>query len=192
MAIDVIPLGAEHWDRVRAIYLEGLATGQASFEVRAPDWVEWDANHLRHSRLVAVTTADSRSGRRQAATSPQAAFDGRADEVPGIVGWVALARVSSRQCYTGVAEVSVYVAGEAWGRGVGARLLNEAVRTSEAAGIWTLQASIFPENSRSVRLHSACGFRIVGWRERIAQRRGAWHDTVLMERRSRVVGRESW
>jgi phosphinothricin acetyltransferase len=116
---------------------------------------------------------------------------GRREAAGGVVGWIALSRVSTRPCYAGVAEVSVYVAGEAWGRGVGTLLLNEAIRTSEAAGVWTLQAAIFPENTRSVRLHSACGFGIVGRRERIAQRDGVWHDTLLMERRSGVVGRES-
>jgi len=201
MPFDIIPLEPRHWNRVRAIYLEGLATGRAGFETRAPEWAEWDITHLPHSRMVAVATAEGQGERLEApGGSPHADRDRDPASEPEsrdsngegrIVGWIALSTVSDRQCYAGVAEVSVYVAGEAWGRGVGTLLLNEAVRTSEAAGVWTLQAAIFPENSRSVRLHSTCGFRIVGRRERIARRDGVWHDTLLMERRSRVVGRES-
>jgi L-amino acid N-acyltransferase YncA len=163
MDVVVRKLHPGHWNRVRAIYLEGLATNQASFETTAPDWASWDASHLRHSRLVATRGAD-------------------------VLGWAALSPVSSRRVYAGVAEVSVYVASEARRQGLGRLLLEELVRQSEAAGIWTLQASIFPENVASVELHKACGFRLVGRRERIAQHHGAWRDTVLYERRSRVVG----
>jgi L-amino acid N-acyltransferase YncA len=163
MGIVIEPLQANHWDRVRVIYLEGLATGHASFETTVPDWAEWDAAHLPYPRLLAARGAD-------------------------IVGWAALCPVSTREVYTGVAEVSIYVASEARGQGVGTLLLNEVIRTSRAAGIWTLQAVVFPGNVPSVRLHERCGFRLVGRRERIAQRDGIWHDTLLLERRSAVVG----
>jgi len=156
-------LRAEHWPEVRAIYEEGLAGGHATFETAAPEWPEWDAAHLPNPRLVAG------EGKR-------------------VLGWAALSPVSRRAVYAGVAEVSVYVAGRARGRGIGRRLLEELIEASEAAGIWTLQASIFPENEASVRLHAACGFRFLGRRERIARHHGAWRDTVLYERRSRSVG----
>ena len=157
------PLGPEHWPEVRAIYEEGLAGGHATFETASPDWPEWDAAHLSHSRLVAR--------------------DGET-----VLGWAALSPVSPRAVYAGVAEVSVYVLGRARGRGIGRRLLEELIVTSESAGIWTLQASIFPENEASVRLHQACGFRFLGRRERIARHHATWRDTVLYERRSRSVG----
>ncbi len=161
--VSVIPLAARHWDRVRDIYVEGLATGEASFETEAPDWAEWDRAHLPWPRLAAVRGTE-------------------------IVGWVALSPVSLRKCYAGVAEVSIYVAAEARGQGVGKLLLREAIGASEAAGIWTLQAVIYPTNVQSIRIHEQCGFRVVGRRERIAQREGVWRDTVLLERRSAVVG----
>jgi len=161
--IDIRPLEARDWERVRDIYVEGLATGEASFETRAPDWPEWDRAHLAAARLVAL-----RNGQ--------------------VVGWVALSPVSQRKCYAGVAEVSIYVTEAARGQGVGSRLLQEAVRASERAGLWTLQAVIYPSNPGSVRLHEACGFRVVGRRVRIAQRHGVWRDTLLLERRSAVTG----
>lgn len=147
------------WPSVRAIYLEGIATGQATFETSAPPWEEWDAKHLAHPRIV------FREGER-------------------VAGWGALSRVSARACYAGVAEVSVYVGDAFRGRGVGSRLLAALVQRSEADGIWTLQASIFPENEASARLHRRHGFRVVGRRERIAQQNGVWRDTLLLERRS--------
>ena len=156
-------LRPEHWLAVRAIYEEGLGTRQASFETVAPDWPTWDAAHLPHSRLIV------RAGER-------------------ILGWAALAPVSRRAVYAGVAEVSVYVSGAARGRGLGRLLLDGLIEESERAGIWTLQASIFPENAVSIRLHEGCGFRLLGRRERIAEHYGVWRDTVVYERRSRVVG----
>ncbi len=162
-SLRIAALESGHWDRVREIYAEGLATGEASFETRAPDWTEWDQGHLPQPRLIAILRGQ-------------------------IVGWVALSAVSRRQCYAGVAEVSIYVAGEARGQGIGKRLLQEAIRASEAEGIWMLQAVIYPTNVPSVRLHEACGFRVVGRRERIAQRDGVWRDTLLLERRSARVG----
>jgi L-amino acid N-acyltransferase YncA len=153
------------WDAVRAIYLEGIATGNATFEKSAPDWENWDASHLRSCRLVA-----------------------RSDE--NILGWGALSPVSSRRVYTGVAEVSVYVAQREWGHKVGSRLLEGLVKASEREGIWTLQAGIFPENVPSISLHLRAGFRIVGKRERLGCLDGRWRDLVLMERRSALVGTE--
>jgi phosphinothricin acetyltransferase len=148
---------------VRSIYEEGLAGRQATFETSAPDWPAWDAAHLARCRIAA----------REGST---------------VLGWAALSPVSRRAVYSGVAEVSVYVAGQARGQGIGRRLLEELIRQSEAAGIWTLQASIFPENTASTRLHEACGFRLLGRRERIARHHGVWRDTILYERRSRVTG----
>ena len=151
------------WEAVRAIYLEGIATGNATFETESPDWEDWHSHHLPEPRLVA------RAGRR-------------------VLGWAALSPVSQRPAYAGVAEVSVYVAGQTRGAGIGKALRRELVEQSESAGIWTLQASIFPENSASIAIHSSCGFREVGYRERISSLNGLWRDTVIMERRSKVVG----
>jgi phosphinothricin acetyltransferase len=158
-------MGREHWERVRSIYLEGIATGDATFETVAPEWEHWDAAHMSFCRLVALD-----------------------DKI--IAGFAALGPVSSREVYAGVAEVSVYVGAEFRGKGVGRVLLEALVRESEAEGIWTLQAGIFPENTASVALHRACGFREVGRRERVGKLGGRWRDTVLLERRSRVVGVE--
>jgi L-amino acid N-acyltransferase YncA len=155
---------AEDWPGVRAVYAEGIATGQATFETEAPLWEQWDAAHLSFARLVARPA----SGR--------------------IMGFAALCPVSARKVYAGVAEVSVYVGEEFRGRGVGSALLAELVRESEAGGVWTLQASIFAENAPSLALHRRRGFREVGRRERIARLDGQWRDTVLLERRSKVVG----
>jgi phosphinothricin acetyltransferase len=154
----------EDWEQVRAIYLEGIATGHATFEQSAPLWPAWDAAHLPTPRLVARG----------------------ADGV--VFGWAVLSPVSSRCVYGGVAEVSVYV-GEAWrGRGVGLALLQALVEQSEANGVWTLQAGVFPENGSSVALHHRCGFRTVGVRHKLGQLGGAWRDVLLLERRSTVVG----
>ena len=154
---------AAHWPGVRGVYLEGLATGDASFETEAPDWGRWDSSHLACCRLVALE-----GGR--------------------VAGWAALSPVSARRAYEGVAEVSVYVGERFRGRGLGRALLSRLVEESEAAGVWTLQAGVFPENSASLALHRACGFREVGRRERIGRLKGRWRDTLLLERRSRVAG----
>ena len=148
----------DDWNTVRTIYLQGIATGNATFETDAPEWEEWDANHLACCRLVA-----------------------RVDDA--IVGWAALSPVSRRAVYRGVAEVSVYVAGSHHGKGIGIQLLKRLIAESEAEGIWTLQAGIFPENSASIELHRKCGFREVGRRERIGKLIDVWRDVVLMERR---------
>jgi len=151
------------WEFVRAIYLEGVATGQATFETEAPDWERWDASHLPQCRLVA------RNG-------------------DGLLGWAALSPVSKREVYAGVAEVSVYVASAARGRGVGGALMRALIEASEQHGVWTLQSSVFPENHSSIALHLNHGFRELGRREQVARLHGVWRDTVLLERRSRAVG----
>jgi phosphinothricin acetyltransferase len=156
---------AGDWDQVRSVYLEGISTGQATFETQAPGWEGWDAGHLPHCRLVA------RSGER-------------------LSGWAALGPVSSRRVYSGVAEVSVYVAEKFRGAGLGLRLLGALVSCSERHGIWTLQAGILPENVSSLALHRKCGFREVGRRERIGRLGGTWRDVILLERRSRIVEAE--
>ena len=162
------PLTAAHWPQVRAIYEQGIATGNATFQTQAPGWDEWDPGHLPHSRWVALDASYGGSGQ--------------------VLGWAALSPVSGRCVYGGVAEVSVYVAGAARGRGVGRQLLAALVSASEQHGIWTLQAGIFPENTTSISIHAGAGFREVGRRERIGQLHGVWRDTVLLERRSAIVG----
>lgn len=159
------PLTPAHWPQVRAIYEAGMATGNATFETQAPEWDAWDRAHLPHSRLVAVD-----------------------DITSTVLGWAALSPVSSRRVYAGVAEESIYIADSARGQGVGRYLLQALIAASEAQGIWMLQASTFEENAASIGLHTQVGFRIVGYRERIAQRHGVWRNTVLLERRSPVVG----
>jgi phosphinothricin acetyltransferase len=165
MDLVIDSMTAADWEAVRAIYCEGIATGQATFEVDAPAWEQWDAAHLPVGRLVA-----RQQGR--------------------VIGWAALSPVSRRLCYAGVAEVSIYVAGAFQGQGVGKALLQALVAESERQGIWTLQGATFPENSASLRLQASCGFRVLGRRERIARQNGIWRDTVLTERRSRIVGNE--
>ena len=163
-SLQLRPMTAADWGRVRDIYLEGIATGQATFETEAPTSERWIDSHLPAPRLVAIS-------------------DGR------IVGWAALSSVSARSAYAGVAEVSVYVAGDWHGQRIGRGLLEKLVSESEKNGIWTLQASIFPENAASVSLHKACGFREVGTRERIGKMKDVWRNTLLLERRSKIVGR---
>ena len=152
----------DDWPAVRAIYEAGIATGNATFETAAPDWPAWDAAHLAGHRLVARV-------------------DGR------VVGWTALAPVSDRCCYAGVAEDSIYVAPEAQGQGVGRALLAAVVASAEQAGIWTVQTGVFPENEPSLVLLKRFGFREVGIRERIGKLDGVWRDVVYLERRSEVI-----
>ena len=151
------------WPTVRAIYEEGIATGHATFQPEAPTWEEWHAGHLPGCRLIAERTGH-------------------------VVGWAALSGVSSRCVYAGVAEVSIYVAAQARGGGIGRRLLEALAAESERAGIWTLQAGIFPENLPSIAVHERCGFRVVGRREKLGQMDGRWRDVLLLERRSPSVG----
>jgi L-amino acid N-acyltransferase YncA len=149
------------WSMVRSIYAAGIAGGNASFETEPPEWEIWDESHLSDLRYVAV--------------------DG--DEV---IGWVAASPVSDRCCYSGVVENSVYVDPGRQGRGVGKLLLGAFITASESAGIWTIQTGIFPENEASLALHEACGFRVVGRRERLGQLDGQWRDVMLLERRSQA------
>ncbi|QNE42279.1 N-acetyltransferase family protein (plasmid) [Hymenobacter sp. NBH84] len=160
----IIPMTDAHWPAVKAIYEAGIATGNATFETQAPAWEAWDTAHLGHSRLVAV------------------------DEAGTVRGWAALSPVSSRCVYGGVAEISVYIAAEARGQGVGRQVLQALIADSEAHGIWTLQAGTFEENKASIGLHTKAGFRVIGHRERIGQHHGVWRNTVQMERRSPTVG----
>lgn len=160
----IAPMTARHADEVLAIHQAGLDTGDAGFETAAPDWATWDADHLPHHRLVAL--------------------DGAGDRV---LGWVAVSGVSDRRVYAGVVEHSVYVHRQVRGRGVGSALLRCLVSSTEEAGIWTIQTSIFPENTGSVALHRAHGFRIVGLRERVGRQHGRWRDVLLLERRSPTV-----
>jgi len=150
------------WPAVEAIYAEGITTGDATFETETPTWAEFDTGRLSEHRLAAVE-------------------DGR------VVGWSALSPTSSRACYAGVMEHSVYVAGSAQGRGIGRALMVSLLAGAHAAGIWTIQTSILPENVASLTLHERVGFRVVGRRERIARQDGIWRDTLLLERRSPLV-----
>ena len=159
--MEIRALREEDWPAVAAIWADGIATGNATFETEVPSWDEFDRTRLPGHRLVAV--------------------DG------DVVGWAALTPTSSRDCYAGVAENSVYVAAGARGRGVGLALLDALLQGADAAGIWTVQTSIFPENEASVALHLRVGFRVVGRRERIAKLDGAWRDTLFLERRSPAV-----
>ena len=158
-------MSAADWEAVLAVYLEGIASGDATFETEAPSWERWDAAHLPHCRLVAKSGA-------------------------AIAGWAALSPVSARRVYAGVAETSVYVSADFRGRGVGRALLGALVLCSEQHGIWTLQAGIFPENVASLTLHRQCGFREVGRRERLGKMNERWRDVILLERRSENVGAE--
>jgi L-amino acid N-acyltransferase YncA len=164
--IEIRALTPGDWEAVCAIYLDGIATGQATFETTTPTWQEWNFNHLPTARLVAISESNE----------------------SGIRGWAALSRISTRLVYAAVAEVSVYVAKNCQGQGIGRVLLEQLVDESEKNGIWTLQASVFPENVASIALHKDCGFRQVGIREKIGRLNGVWRDTVLLERRSKLAG----
>ena len=160
--MEIEPLRAEHWPDVARIYAEGIATRNATFETDVPGWEAWDGAHLAEHRLVAT-------------------------EDGAVLGWAALAAASERCVYEGVVENSVYVAASAQGRGVGRALLDALVASTEAAGIWTIQTGIFPENDASIRLHERAGFRVVGRRERLGKLDGVWRDVLFLERRSEVV-----
>jgi L-amino acid N-acyltransferase YncA len=150
-------------ERVLAIYKMGIDTGHATFEKIVPDWKEWDARHLKHSRFVY-----EKEGR--------------------VLGWTALSPVSTREVYRGVAELSIYVDSGFLGKGIGSLLMDQLLISSEQHGIWTLFSSLFPENTHTLQLHEKFGFRIIGVRERIGLMDGRWRDTLILERRSRKVG----
>jgi phosphinothricin acetyltransferase len=161
---------AEDGPAVLHIYQQGADTGHATFQTAAPSWDEWDRAHMRDARLIAERNA-------------------------AIAGWAALARVSSRPDYAGVAELSIYIADDARGVGVGRLLLESLIESAEAAGYWMLEAGVFPENSASIALHKSMGFRIVGTRERLGRMThgpmtGVWRDVVFLERRSPTIGVE--
>lgn len=163
MEFRIDAFGQSDWPSIRAIYREGIETGNATFETEAPPWNVWHAGHLPFGRLAA------RSGE-------------------SILGWSALSAVSSRCVYSGVAEVSVYVGKCSRGFGIGTALLRALISASEQNGIWTLQAGIFPGNIASVKLHESCGFREVGRRERVGKLAGVWRDVLVLERRSQLTG----
>jgi L-amino acid N-acyltransferase YncA len=156
--VEVRTLLPEDWSAVADIYWDGIRGGLATFETEVPSWEAWDAAHLPEHRLVAVVAGE-------------------------VVGWAALSPASSRRCYAGVVENSVYVAREQQGQGIGRLLLDALLKGARRARLWTVQTSIFPENRASLALHERCGFRVVGVRERIAKRDGIWRDTVFLEKR---------
>ena len=156
---------ASDWEQVQQIYTEGIATGFATFETKAPSYDSWNLSHIDSCRLVA-------------------------EEDDVVLGWAALSPVSSRCVYGGVAEVSVYIGSNSRGKGVGKQLMQQLITESEEAGFWTLQSCIFPENKGSVKLHETVGFRYIGKRERVGKIHGAWKDNLLFERRSNKVGIE--
>jgi phosphinothricin acetyltransferase len=170
LAASIVPLTVEHWPRVEAIYAAGIASGHATFEARPPSWEVFDTAKLPDQRLVAV------------------------DGAGHVVGWIAASGVSDRCVYAGVVEHSLYVDPAAQGRGIGRLLLNGLIASTEAAGIWTIQSGVFPENTLSLRLHRAVGFEVVGLRRRLGRMTygplaGRWRDVILIERRSTVTGR---
>jgi len=158
--VRTVPMSAGHAQQVLAIYQAGIDEGNATFERQAPGWADFSAARLPDHRLVALDAADV------------------------VLGWVAISATSGRPVYAGVVEHSVYVHGDARGRGVGRLLLDRLIASTEAAGIWTIQSGIFPENTASMALHRGAGFRIVGRRERIGLQHGRWRDILLIERRS--------
>lgn len=158
----LIPLD---WDRVREIFIEGIQTGNATFRTEAPTWDEWENDHLSTCRLVAKQGGE-------------------------VLGWAALSPISSMSAFSGVAEVSIYIASRAAGMGIGSKLLKQVIETSEQYKIWTIQSMIFPENAASINLHRKFGFEEVGTRKQIGKLNGVWRDVVLLERRSCKVGIE--
>ncbi|WP_433411806.1 N-acetyltransferase family protein [Microtetraspora malaysiensis] len=162
-SVRIVAMAPEHADQVLAIYQLGVDEGQATFETAAPTWEQFDARKLPAHRHVAL------------------------DDEGRVLGWIAAVALSDRCAYAGVVEHSVYVHPEARGRGVGLALLQALIRSTEAAGIWTIQSGIFPENAASLALHARAGFHIVGTRERIGRHHGVWRDVVLVERRSPII-----
>lgn len=158
----ILPLDKSHFSQVKTIYQEGLDTGMASFETEVPSWELFNQKFLQECRFVAIIDKK-------------------------IVGWCALSRVSKRTVYQGVAEVTIYIAKESWNKNLGTSLFEHLVVESEKKGFWTLQSSVFEKNIASIKLHLNQGFREVGYREKIAKRNGVWHNTILLERRSKNI-----
>src|SRR6202167_5267108 len=175
MNCQITALRPEDWDAAREIYREGIATGTATLEIEIPGWEKWDSTHRQDCRLAARELSAPMRG--NTGCDPN-----------GVLGSAALSPVSTRAVYAGVAEISVYVAAAARGRGVGKALLQALVEESELNGVWTLQAGIFPENVASIALHKSCGFREVGVRRRIGKLGDTWRDVLLLERRSSKAG----
>jgi L-amino acid N-acyltransferase YncA len=161
--MEIKKMNPEHWESVKSIYEEGILTGNATAETSAPNWESWNSAHLEQCRFVI-------------------------EDNQRILAWAALSPVSGRCVYGGVAEISVYVSAEARGKGLGKKILNALVESSEKEKLWTLQAGIFPENIASVKIHEQCGFRLIGKREKIIKLNGVWRDTLLFEKRSKSVG----
>ncbi len=160
--LNILPVEEAHYPSVAKIYADGMATGIATFETKVPTWKQWDEKFLKEGRFIVSTQSQ-------------------------IIGWCALSSVSKREVYKGVAEVTIYISTEFQGKGVGKLLLNHLVGESEKLGFWTLQARIFPQNIGSIQLHQKCGFREIGFREKIGQRNGIWYDNIALERRSKKI-----
>ncbi len=160
--LEIEPLSPHDWPAVKAIYEDGIAAGDATFDTVAPTWEAWDGDHITSPRLVARSDGE-------------------------VVAWAALMPVSRRPVYRGVTDLSIYVAADHRGRGIGKALLRAMIERSEAEGIWTIQAGVFPENTASLALHRVCGFRVVGTRERIGFMDSRWRNVILLERRSGLV-----
>lgn len=165
MSVAIRPMESSDWDAVAKIYQEGMDTNLATFQTDCPPYEDWNASHMKCCRLVAV------------------------DADGAVIGWAALPPVSSRCVYAGVAEISVYISSTQRGKGVGSALQDALAAASEKEGVWTLQSGIMADNTASIRLHEKAGYRVIGYREKIEyDHNGTWHDTVLMERRSKVAG----
>lgn len=164
MNYEIRAMKSDDGQKVLSIFEEGIAGGNATFEQSAPSWEVWDSNHFNFSRFVLEDYAEN------------------------VVGWCALKPFSNRDCYRGVAEVSIYLSGSVQNKGLGSMMLQKLILDSEEHGIWMLQAGIFPENTPSIIVHEKFGFRRVGTREKIAELKGVWRDILLLERRSTVVG----
>ncbi|MEH6443114.1 MAG: N-acetyltransferase family protein [Oceanospirillaceae bacterium] len=156
------------FEQVQDIYQQGIATGNATFQAQRKSWLQWQSSMIEDTTLV-ITQHNTCS-------------------TPQLLGWAGLSAISSRDIYSGVAEISIYVATDATGRGVGKKLFKALIEHSETLGFWTLQAAIFPENSASIALHKSVGFKVIGRREGLGKMQGVWRDVILLERRSTVVG----
>lgn len=163
MNVDIKHIEAQDWEAIAVIYRLGIETGIATFETKIPSWENWDQAHFKTCRFAAWLENK-------------------------LVGWAALSPVSDRCVYGGVAEVSVYVDTNQKGKGIGTKLLESLIEASENEGIWTLQSGIFRENEGSIQLHKKVGFREIGYREKVGKRNGIWHDNVILEKRSKIVG----
>ncbi|MCW3170615.1 GNAT family N-acetyltransferase [Chryseobacterium sp. 09-1422] len=161
--MEIIPIHKDHFPEIAEIYMQGLETGNATFETTLPTWEEWDKAKLKHSRLVAIIDNT-------------------------VVGWAALSAVSDRCVYGGVAEVSIYISNDYQGKGIGKALMQKLIEESESNGIWTLQSGMFPENETTVALHKSAGFRMIGHREKVGKLGNTWRNTIMMERRSKTIG----